>query len=252
VQNVARTSRSSSPVRARVASDASALKPRGFDVALARAVEPYLHWVARASTWSWTDASGRFVDGSVVDPRLVALGRRAQPFIFTYYIADALGVATLGLMHVEFRRLLRGVRCLVDDTLTGRVSGALIEHLGGRYALLPRADDPDRLRAVQTVIRGGGSCAFPVDGGGPYRRVGTGLIGLAESLRATIVPFAVHIAPAVAVAPQSRVRIPIWRGRAVAAMGDEIRVERRADRRAAAARVQNALDVLGVAVRHPF
>jgi lysophospholipid acyltransferase (LPLAT)-like uncharacterized protein len=250
VQNVARSS--SSSARARVGSGTFDARPRSLDVALARIVEPYLHWVARSSTWSWTDARGRLVDGPVVDPRLVSLARRAQPFVFTYYIADALGVATLGLMHVEFRRLLRGVRCLVDDTLTGRVSGALIEHLGGRYALLPRAEDPDRLRAVQAVIRSGDSCAFPVDGGGPYRRVGTGLVGLAESLGATIVPFAVRIAPAVVVAPRSRVRVPVWRCRAVAAMGDEIRVARRADRRAAAATVQGALDALAFAVRHPF
>lgn len=214
-------------------------------------VEPYLHWIARSSEWAWTDPRGRLVDGSQVDPRLARLTRRGQPIILTYYIADALGVATLGLMHVEFRRLMRGLRCLVDDTVAGRVSGAMIGHLGGRHALLPRPGDPDRLRSVQGVIRSGGSCAFPVDGGGPYRQVGTGIIGLAASMNAVIVPFAVRVTPAIVFAPQSRVRVPVPRCRAVAAMGDEIGVARGGDRRATAAALKDALDQLSAAVHHP-
>ncbi|MEO6027056.1 MAG: hypothetical protein ABIR79_09355 [Candidatus Binatia bacterium] len=226
-------------------------RPGTVDGILARMVEPYLHWIARSSEWAWTDPRGRFVDGSHIDPRLESLTRRGQPVILSYYIADALGVATLGLMHVEFRRLMRGLRCLVDDTVAGRVSGAMIEHLGGRFALLPRPGDPDRLRGVHGVIRSGGSCAFPVDGGGPYRQVGTGIIGLAASLNAVIVPFAVRVTPAIVFAPQSRVRVPMPRCRAVAAMGDEIRVARGGDRRATAAVLKDALDQLSVAVHHP-
>lgn len=249
VPNLARSSQPSA--RTRDAAGALVARPGALDAMLARMVEPYLHWIARSSEWAWTDSQGRLIDGTQVDPRLASLTARGQPFILSYYIADALGVATLGLMHVEFRRVMRGLRCLVDDTLAGRVSGALVEHLGGRFALLPRPGDPDRLRGVQGVIRSGGSCAFPVDGGGPYREVGTGIIGLAASLNAAIVPLAVRVTPAVVFAPQSRVRVPLPGCRAVAAMGDDIPVARGGDRRAAAAALKHALDALSVAVRHP-
>ena len=169
--------------------------------------------------------------------------------ILCYYIEDALGVATLALMHAEFLALMRSLRCLVDQTVAGRVSGAIIEELGGRFTLLPRPGDPDRLRGVHAVIQEGGSCAFPVDGGGPYRQVGTGIVGLAASMNAAIVPIGVRVAPAAIFAPQSKVRVPWPRCRLVAAIGDDIRVRRGADRRAAAAALRGALDDLSVAVR---
>ncbi len=196
------------------------------------------------------DAGGAFLDTRDVDARLAAYGRRVQPLLLSYYIADALGVAALALVHPGFLALMRTLRCLVDDTLTGRVSGAIIEDLGGRFALLPRLDDPDRVRAVYEVIREGGSCAFPVDGGGPYRQVGTGVIGLAASLRATILPIAVQVAPSFSLAPQSRVRVPAPRCRIVAAMGEPIPAVRGADRRATAARLKETLDVLADVVPH--
>jgi lysophospholipid acyltransferase (LPLAT)-like uncharacterized protein len=55
------------------------------------------------------------------------------------------------------------------------------------------------------------SCAFPVDGGGPYRQVGTGIVTLAASLRAAIVPLAAVVRPAVPSLHGSRVRVPLPR-----------------------------------------
>jgi len=218
--------------------------------ALARAMLGYMRVVARSSRWTWMDAAGTFLAVRDVDARLAAFTRRAQPTLLTYYIADALGVAALALVHPGFLALMRSLRCLVDDTLTGRVSGAIIEDLGGRFALLPRLDDPDRVRAVYDVIREGGSCAFPVDGGGPYRQVGTGVIGLAASLRATILPITVQAAPSFSLAPQSKVRVPTPRCRIVAAMGEPIAVVRGTDRRATAATLKETLDVLSDVVPH--
>lgn len=184
-----------------------------------------------------------------METKLSALARRSQPIIITYYIADALGVAALGLMHRQFGDLMRSVRCLVDDTVAGRASGSLIAHLGGRIALLPCADDPDRMRAVSAVIKSGESCAFPVDGGGPYRHVGTGIVGLAASLRAAIMPIAAHATSAVVLAPQSRVRVPLPGSRIVGAMGAGVAVTRASDRRMVAVELKRTLDELAVAVR---
>lgn len=196
------------------------------------------------------DAAGTFLAARDVDARLAGFARRPQPILLSYYIADALGVAALALVHPGFLALMRTLRCLVDDTFTGRVAGAIIEDLGGRFALLPRLDDPDRVRAVYEVIREGGSCAFPVDGGGPYRQVGTGVIGLAASLRATILPITVQVAPSFSLAPQSKVRVPTPRCRIVAGMGQPILVPRGTDRRATAAELKETLDVLSNVVPH--
>lgn len=220
-----------------------------MDTALARAFEPYLRWVGRLGRWAWTDARARHLKVGEIEAKLSSLTQRTQPIIITYYIADALGVAALGLMHQQFGDLLRSVRCLVDDTVAGRASGSLIAHLGGRMSLLPRADDPDRVRAVYAVIRGGESCAFPVDGGGPYREVGTGIVGLAVSLRATIVPIAVRARRAVVLAPRSRVRVPIPGSWIVGAIGTSVAVARAGDRRAVAGELKRALDELATAVR---
>jgi lysophospholipid acyltransferase (LPLAT)-like uncharacterized protein len=209
----------------------------------------YLRQVARSSRCGWLTSRGDRVDSAEVNRKLIGLACGGQPLILSYYIEDALGIATLALMHAEFLRLMRTVRCLIDQTVAGRVSAAIIENLGGRYVSLPHVGDPNRLREVHAVITEGGSCAFPVDGGGPYRQVGTGIVGLAASLNAVIVPIAVRVAPAVTFAPQSKVQVPWPRGRLVAAIGDDVRVRRGGDRGTTAATLKEALDGLSAAVR---
>jgi len=221
----------------------------GADLALARGVLAYLRLVARSVSWGWVDRDGRPLDDRDVDPRLGAMRHREKPTLLTYYIADALGVATLALVHDAFLQWMRVSRCIVDDTLAGRVSASIIDRLGGRFTVLPLPGDPERVRGVYEVIRAGGSCAFPVDGGGPYREVGTGVVALAASLGASIVPMSASLSPAVSFAPQSRVRVPIPKGRLVVAMGDEVQIGRGADRRAVAAALRDTLDQLSVAAR---
>jgi hypothetical protein len=218
------------------------------DVLLARAVLAYLRRVARSTRIRWVDECGDVVRSTDVDSRFTILARRRQPVVLTYYIADALGVAALALADPEFLALMRTLRCIVDDTVAGRVSGAIIEQLGGRYALLPLPGDPNRVRGVYDVIRAGEPCAFPVDGGGPYRQVGTGVIGLAASLSAIIVPLAVHLTRSVSFAPQSKVRVPVPGARLIASMAEPVRIVRGGDRQAAALTVKGALDRISLAV----
>ncbi len=216
---------------------------------LARGTLAYLRWAARSTSWAWVDVDGRPLDGRDVDPRLASLRRRETPAIMSYYIADALGVATLALAHDEFLQWMRSVRCIVDDTVAGRVSAALIERLGGRFMVLPLPGTAERVRGVHEVIRAGGSCAFPVDGGGPYSQVGTGVVALAAALGAAIVPVAARLSPGLTFAPQSRVRVPTPRCRLVVAMGDEMRIARGTNRRGAAAALKGMLDGLSRVVR---
>ncbi len=238
------------PTSARAATrTAPASDPSRLEVALARGVLAYLRGVARSCDAVWVNEAGSRLSAADVDRSLAGLERRSQPVVLSYYITDALGVALLALKDGAFIRLMRSLRCLVDETVTGRVSAAMIRSLGGRYVLLPRPGHPDRLRAVHGVMLEGGSCCFPVDGGGPYRRVGTGIIGLTVALHAVVVPLAVALAPAPTLAPRSRVRIPLPRTRMTAVMGDPIEVRGDMDRRDTAAALQRALDRLAAAAR---
>ncbi|MCC6849964.1 MAG: hypothetical protein IT294_15780 [Deltaproteobacteria bacterium] len=237
------------PARLRERGVPSTFRIGGAETVLARAVLAYLRLVARSVSWSWVDRGGRPLDGGDVDPRLAAMRRRETPALLSYYIADALGVATLALVHDGFLRWMRELRCIVDDTLAGRASAAIIGSLGGRFTVLPPSGAPERMHGVYEVIRAGDGCAFPVDGGGPYREVGTGVVALAASLGATIVPMAAALSPALSFAPQSRVRVPVPKGRLVVAMGDELRIGRAADRRAVAAELKGTIDALSAVAR---
>jgi hypothetical protein len=208
----------------------------------------YLRGVAHAMQMRWVDGLGNPLAATDIAARLVSLSRRSQPLVMTYYIEDALGVATLALLDAEFLTLMRSLRCVVDDTVAGRVSGVIIERLGGRYAVLPCAGHPDRVRGVYDIIRAGEPCSFPVDGGGPYRQVGTGVIGLAASLHAAILPLAVRLTRSMTFAPQSKVRVPVRGSRLIAAMGDPIRIMRGTDRHAATTALKHALDRLSLTV----
>jgi lysophospholipid acyltransferase (LPLAT)-like uncharacterized protein len=170
--------------------------------------------------------------------------------LLTYWIGDALAVATLACIHPAFLAVMREFRCVVDDTIGGRISASLVGRLGGTCTLLPLPGDPERLRRVHGLIVDRASCAFPVDGGGPYRRVGTGLIGLASALQASIVPLAVHAFPSVPVTPWSRVRLPLLGSRVVCGMGELIPVQPQSDRRAVAEKVRDTLETLGRLARH--
>lgn len=205
--------------------------------------------MARSASLRWVDGDGRLLDERSVERRLATLRRRESPVIMSYYIADALGVATLALAHGRFFEWMQGLRCIVDDTFAGRASAAIIAALGGRFTVLALPGDSERVRGVYEVIRAGGSCAFPVDGGGPYREVGTGVVALAASLGAAIVPVSAGLSPALTFAPQSRVRVPTPKCRLVAAIGDEVSVGRGANRREVADALEGTLDALAHVVR---
>lgn len=197
----------------------------------------------------YADARGDVLEAAAVDARLERLLAPAEPLIVTYWIEDALAVAVLPLVHRGFARMLSTVTCVVDDTFAGRVAGRYIDAIAGRYALLALPGNPDRLSQVHALMKRRSSCAFPVDGGGPYHEVGTGIISLALSLRASILTIAAVARPALPAVHASRVRLPFPRSTIAVAIGERLPVRRDEDRRAEALRLRAALDEVGTAVR---
>jgi hypothetical protein len=150
--------------------------------------------------------------------------------------------ATLSFANAGLLAFARRFRFLIDDTLGGRLSGYSIASVGGRYAMLALPGNPLRLKQVSAVIAERGSCIFPVDGGGPYREVGTGIIGLAASLRAAIVPLSVQASRTLTFPHRSRLRVPLPGGRIVVGLGEPIMVRKDTPRRETAAAVKQSLD----------
>ncbi len=227
---------------ARVASAASP----SHELAAARALRAYLRLVARTSRYAAVDAAGGALD---VDRLADAVARFGDRLIATYWIDNALPFATLSCANAGLMAFARRFRFLIDDTLGGRLSGYSIASGGGRYTMLALPGNPLRLKQVGTVIAEGGSCIFPVDGGGPYREAGTGIVGLATALRAAIVPLTVQASRALTYPHRSRLRVPLPGGRIVVGVGDPIAVRKDTPRRDAAAAVKQALDRIETVAR---
>jgi len=167
-----------------------------------------------------------------------------ERLVATYWIDNALPFATLSFAHPGLVAFAKTFRFLIDDTFGGRLSGYSIGSVGGRYAMLALPGDPLRLKQVSAVLHEGTSCIFPVDGGGPYREAGTGIVGLAVALKAPIVPLSVQASRSWTFPHRSRIRVPLPGGRIVVGVGDPIAVGTSDRRRAVADRVKQSLDLM--------
>lgn len=204
----------------------------------------YLRGVAARSVVTYTDMGGQRLDAESAGDVIADLVASPTPLVVTYWIADALAVAMLPFVNEAFGELLRYVTCVVDDTFAGRAAGCFIDGIGGHATLVALPGNPERLRQVHALMRRRSSYAFPVDGGGPYREVGTGIIALATTLRATLVPIAAVARPALPPVHSSRVRLPMPRTRLSVGIGTPIQIAAERDRRVEAAHLRDALDRL--------
>ena len=223
--------------RASAASDVVPLHER----AAARALRACVRGVARRSTYAAVDAAGAALD---VDRLAETVARFGERLVATYWIDNALPFATLSFANAGLLAFARRFRFLIDDTYGGRLSGYAIASVGGRYTMLALPGNPLRLKQVGAVIAEGGSCIFPVDGGGPYHEASTGIVGLATAIGAPIVPLTVQASRAFTFPHRSRLRVPLPGGRIVVGVGDPIPVRKDTPRRDAAAAVKRALDGL--------
>jgi hypothetical protein len=207
-------------------------------------LQAYARIVGASAACEWTDSLGRALDDAAL-LQIFESRKSDGPIVVVYWIRDAMSVVALPYARPVFRRILRGIRLLPDDTPGGRATAVYFQNLGGRVYLLDLPGTDARLRQLTRVLRERTSCAFAVDGGGPYGHVGTGLIGLAAAIGARIIPIAVWCTPALIAAPHSRVRVPLPFAKMAGVLGEEIVVERKGNRRATADHVQVELERLG-------
>src|SRR5689334_14463262 len=106
-----------------------------------RMLHAYMRFAGRRGRLRWCDAAGHVLDSRAVGASIDRLRVTIEPIIVTYWIADALAVASLPLMDAAFARLFATLTCVVDETFTGRVAGRYIRAIGGRYALVAMPSD---------------------------------------------------------------------------------------------------------------
>lgn len=209
--------------------------------AFARLERAYLERIAPATSCICVDREGRKLEDEQVRE---ALRHGEASTCFVYWIADAMSVALLPFVHPVFRDIPRGVHFLFDDTFWGRVCARFQTGLGGECIVLARRGNPERLRQIRRLMVHDGSFALAVDGGGPYRSLGSGIVSLANALGAAIVPIAVHASPALRIALRSEVRLPCPRSSVAVALGKSIRVPHEAARSQVTEQVRLELDEL--------
>jgi lysophospholipid acyltransferase (LPLAT)-like uncharacterized protein len=173
--------------------------------------------------------------------RIRAVCEERSSGIITYWVADSLAVTLLPFASAALGGALVDMEFLVDETFGGRVTAAVIGRAGGTTRMLALPGDPRRLHALRDVMRTPRKYGFAVDGGGPYGEVGTGIVGLAGTLGATILPLAATARPAIGLGHASQVKLPLPRCRLNLAVGLPLTVHRHADRRAIATQLREAL-----------
>jgi lysophospholipid acyltransferase (LPLAT)-like uncharacterized protein len=212
--------------------------------AAAHILEMYMGALARRGQCACVDARTRRLSAADLGQALGRGREDGRPLVIAYWVADAFAIMLALLAQPELREFLQPVRFLLDDTVGGRLSARFIERFRGHHITLKVAGDPTRLKQLRMVVAEGGSCAFAVDGGGPYFEVGTGTIALAVALGACVLPLAAQVHPAMPVAYASKVRLPLPGCRTIMAIGAPIPVSRSTDRARAAASVRESLVAL--------
>jgi lysophospholipid acyltransferase (LPLAT)-like uncharacterized protein len=95
-----------------------------------------------------------------------------------------------------------------------------IKKLGASVIEISHRDPAARLRALKGVVRSRPSAFLVIDGRGPYFSVGTGIVNLARTLNATIVPCAIASSPHLSLRGRTaRVQVPLPRSRVHLSLG---------------------------------
>ena len=88
----------------------------------------------------------------------------------------------------DFLRASRLFRYIVDDSFGGQIVSAVLDHLRVPQIGIAESDPASRLRSLREVMNTRSELVLAVDGRGPYFDVGTGVVTLAKTLAATLVP----------------------------------------------------------------
>jgi lysophospholipid acyltransferase (LPLAT)-like uncharacterized protein len=146
--------------------------------------------------------------------RFVRIQQAFGPAIYTLWTNDQINLLSMGFSSRSYGIFARRFEYFADDSFGGVVMQTAIAKLGAPVIAISERDAAARLRVLKEVVSSRPSAFLVVDGRGPYFSVGTGIVNLASTMKATIVPCAVASWPHLAVRGRSaRVQIPLPRSR---------------------------------------
>jgi lysophospholipid acyltransferase (LPLAT)-like uncharacterized protein len=185
----------------------------------------YLRSVGRSLRVAFSFPGGAVCSGN--DPCISEFfekQRQDGPVIYALWISDHVALLSIGFASSFLRRLAQRFAFVADDSFGGLVMRSAVTALGARILPVSVQDATARLRSLRLVVQERSSTFVAVDGHGPYFTVPPGLVSLAKSIGAAVVPFAVLTVPAVRMTNfRVSVALPLPRSRVLSAFGEAIR-----------------------------
>ena len=181
--------------------------------------------------------------------RLISPDDSQRPAVLPLWTSDQINLLATAFHSGSLRQLASRFRFFVDDSFGGIVMESALKRLRLSTISISDHDPAARLRSLRSFISSNQAAFVVVDGRGPYFHVGSGLVNLAHSTNATVVPCAASASAALTLRGRSAaVAIPLPGSRVVVALG-EPRVFGMRRREIAvneeAARLETALVTLG-------
>jgi lysophospholipid acyltransferase (LPLAT)-like uncharacterized protein len=190
-------------------------------------------------------------DGSL--EHFIRAQQAVGPAIYSLWTRDQINLLSVGFSSQSFGIFARRFKYFADDSFGGVVMHAAIAKLGAPVITISDRDAASRLRRLKSVISSRPSAFLVVDGRGPYFKVGTGIVNLASTMKATVVPCAVASWPYLALrGVVARVHVPLPQSRILLSFGQPVAFEtQQAGARAfhAAAALEQSLLSLSSATR---
>jgi lysophospholipid acyltransferase (LPLAT)-like uncharacterized protein len=156
------------------------------------------------------DPLGRFIDAQ----------QQVGPAIFPLWTIDQINLLSVGFSSRSFALFARRFEYFVDDSFGGVLMRAVVTKLGAPVIAISDRDAAARLRRLRSVISSRPSAFLVVDGRGPYFKVGTGIVNLASTMRATVVPCVAASWPYLTLrGTVARVHLPLPKSRVLLSFG---------------------------------
>jgi lysophospholipid acyltransferase (LPLAT)-like uncharacterized protein len=150
----------------------------------------------------------------------VRVQRGLGPVIYTLWTNDQINLLSIGFSSQAYALFARRFEYFADDSFGGIVMQTAIARLRAPVIAISERDPAARLRALKIVVNSRPSAFLVVDGRGPYFQVGTGIVNLASTMNATIVPCAVASWPHLPIRGRSaRLHIPLPKSQVLLALG---------------------------------
>jgi lysophospholipid acyltransferase (LPLAT)-like uncharacterized protein len=150
------------------------------------------------------------------------------PAIYTLWSNDQINLLSVGFSSQTYAGFARRFEYFADDSFGGILMQAAIAKLRAPVIAISERDPAARLRALKVFVRSRPSAFLVVDGRGPYFSVGTGIVNLASTMKATIVPCTIASWPHLSLRGRSaRLQIPLPKSQVLLALGTPLRVDSR-------------------------